>query len=647
LALAAMFLAPALRADSVPDWFRELAKAPLPSYSPETNAVVLLDQETVTVKDANDITVTHRWAAKILRPDGRGLGIVGVPFGKDTRVTYLKGWSIAANGQEYTMKESDSVDTGAFESFELFADDRVKAMRLPAAEPGAFVAYEFVQKSHPYVLEKRWEFQNENPVRTSRLTLALPAGWQYDDKFANMTEIKPRSTGPNQWTWELTDLPGYEPERYMPDPAAINGQIVVHFYSPVRSDQGTSSWQDIGRWYNRLNSSRQVSTPGLHARVAQLTSGKSDPVDKIRVLAEFIQNEIRYVAIAIGIGGYQAHLAGDIFTNRYGDCKDKATLLATMLKDAGIDSFLLYVNTDQGVVKPEIPSVEFDHAILAIKLPDGINTDKLYAVVDDKKAGKLLIFDPTDTKTPLGSLSPDLQGSYGLVSLPDGGELIKLPSLAPSLNRLVHVGHLELLPDGTLKGNVQEILKGHFAADGRAALSSQTTQDRTKLFEYFLAGSLSRYEITNAEIKNLDRIDQPLTLNYSFESPGYAQTVGGLLLVRPRVLGQKAWAVAEGKPRKFPVEFPDGTSSEMDTFDITMPPGVVLDELPSPVDAIYDFAEYHSHISVKDGVLHYDRTYTQKDVAIPMEKMDQFKDFMRKVGGDERSTAVLKRVAGQ
>jgi len=72
-----------------------------------------------------------------------------------------------------------------------------------------------------------------------------------------------------------------------------------------------------------------------------------------------------------------------------------------------------------------------------------------------------------------------------------------------------------------------------------------------------------------------------------------------------------------------------------------------LDELPAAVDAVYDFAEYHSHISVKDGVLHYDRTYTQKDLAIPIEKMDQLKNFMRQIGGDERNTAVLKRVTAQ
>jgi hypothetical protein len=643
----AVSFVPALRADSVPDWFRELAKVPLPAYPPEANAVIVLDENTVTVKDANDITYTRRWVAKILRPGGRELGIQRVSFDKDTHIAYLKGWSIGANGQEYTVKEKDTVETSDFESFELFADDRVKIMHLPAAEPGAYLAIEYVQKGRPYVLEAGASFQGENPVRTSRLTIALPAGWEYLYHFANIPEKKPQSTGPNQWTWEFTDVPGYEEEHYMPDPQAINGQIVVHFYPPGRSDQRITSWDEIGAWKDKLNASQRMSTSAIRTRVAQLTSGKSDPVDRIRALAAYVQSEIRYVAVEVGIGGLQAHLAGDIFSNRYGDCKDKATLLATMLMDAGIDSYLVSVNTSRGVMMPDMPSMASNHVILAIKLPDGTNTDTLYAIVDDKKAGKLLIFDPTDQNTPLGWLRPNLQASYGLISLPGGGELVKLPLLAPSLNRLLRVGQLELLPDGTLNGDIQELRTGYFATSERETLLSQTGQDRAKVFEQFLANSLSRYEITHAVVKDLDQTDKPLTMSYSFESPGYARNIGGLVLVRPRVLGQKAWAIAEGKPRKFPVEFHEGTASESDIFDIKLPPGSELDELPSATDAVYDFAEYHSQVSVKDGVLHYQRTYTIKDVMVPLEKMNQFKTFMRQIGGDERNTAVLKRVTAQ
>jgi hypothetical protein len=179
----------------------------------------------------------------------------------------------------------------------------------------------------------------------------------------------------------------------------------------------------------------------------------------------------------------------------------------------------------------------------------------------------------------------------------------------------------------------------------REELLEKTGQDRSKVFESFLANTLSRYAMTHAAVKDLDNRDKPLTVEYSFESPGYGRSLGGLLLVRPRVLGQKASPVAEGKPRKFPVEFHEGSASESDIFDIKLPPGSELDELPAATDAVYDFAEYHSHIEMKDGMLHYERTYTIKDVLVPLEKMDGFKKLMRQISGDEQATAVFRRNA--
>src|SRR5262249_7758027 len=69
-----------------------------------------------------------------------------------------------------------------------------------------------------------------------------------------------------------------------------------------------------------------------------------------QVLASFVQKDVRYVAIEIGIGGYQAHLAGDIFRALYGDCKDKATLLSRMLQEVGLRSDFVLIPTERGTV---------------------------------------------------------------------------------------------------------------------------------------------------------------------------------------------------------------------------------------------------------------------------------------------------------
>ena len=150
--------------------------------------------------------------------------------------------------------------------------------------------------------------------------------------------------------------------------------------------------------------------------MTELTAGAPTQLDKIKALATFVQRDIRYVAIEIGIGGYQPHTAQEIFADRYGDCKDKATLLSTMLREIGVESYYVLINTARGVAMPEVPSaLSFNHAILAVRLPADISNPTLYSVSEHVGLGRLLFFDPTHPLTPLGYLPPTLQAKYGLL----------------------------------------------------------------------------------------------------------------------------------------------------------------------------------------------------------------------------------------
>ena len=90
---------------------------------------------------------------------------------------------------------------------------------------------------------------------------------------------------------------------------------------------------------------RRDSTPEIKQKVAELTASTPSSIGKIRALANFVQDDVRYVAIELGIGGYQPHPASEVFSHRYGDCKDKATLLSTMLKEIGVESYYVIINT--------------------------------------------------------------------------------------------------------------------------------------------------------------------------------------------------------------------------------------------------------------------------------------------------------------
>ena len=115
--------------------------------------------------------------------------------------------------------------------------------------------------------------------------------------------------------------------------------------------------------------------------------------------------------------------------------------------------------------------------------------------------------------------------------------------------------------------------------------------------------------------------------------------------MRPRVIGVDARALLETKePRQFPVIL-EGPERDTDNFEITLPVGYEVDDLPPPVDLDYSFASYHSKSEVAGNVLKYSRTFEIKELSVPISKMEDLKKFYRMIAGDERNTAVLKPVA--
>jgi len=143
-----------------------------------------------------------------------------------------------------------------------------------------------------------------------------------------------------------------------------------------------------------------------------------------------------------------------------------------------------------------------------------------------------------------------------------------------------------------LNGEVRELRWGGPAALSRRQFVGSAPADRAKIFEKFLGTFLSNFALTGASLGNLDKYDQTLTLDYKFQVAGYAKTAGDLLIVRPRVLGENGSSILTGKPRKYPIEFGEATL-QTDNFDIALPAGYVVDELPPAVRAVCDLQAEH------------------------------------------------------
>ncbi|MBV9342035.1 MAG: DUF3857 and transglutaminase domain-containing protein, partial [Acidobacteria bacterium] len=469
LIASALFESAQLGAATTPEWVREASLKPLGSYPAETKAVVLLSQTDYTVTGDGEYVEHSRRMARILRPEGRAWGDLLVDLRQGEKLNSIHAWTVDRYGREYEFKQKDFTER-SLSSDELYSDIRFLNAQATSTDPGSLVAFEFEVRRRAYVNEINRFFQEVNPVRELRITLTLPQGWGFRDSWPEGYRMTAKQSAPNRWEWTAHDLEGLRDEPAMPDKSVLLGRLTIAYFTAKDGVASSGSWNALGQWYNQLTAGRRDPTPEIIREVERLAPPPADFGTKLEALTRFVQTQVRYVGIEIGIGGYQPHLAREVFYHRYGDCKDKATLLSSMFKVAGLESDYVLIDSDRGFVNPAVPSLWFDHVIVAIEIPDGVKAD-LYAAVVNSQAGKrYIIFDPTDEYTPVGSLRPELQNSQALLVRADGGELIRTPLVAPERNRIVRSGHFVLTADGRLTGEVSENRSGDLASRERRNL---------------------------------------------------------------------------------------------------------------------------------------------------------------------------------
>ena len=622
-----------------PDWLQEASREPIAKDPADAPAVMLRNEQMTTVKNNGEVTTVYRCAYRIVAPEGQRYGVVRIYFDSQTRINSIKGWSIPKTGGAYEVTEKAAIDTILFTG-NLYEDARQKILRIPAADPGAVIGYEYEQRRRPSIFEDQWLFQQEIPVRQARFELRLPAAWEYRELWANHSSVPAQSRGVNQVAWELNDIPAVRKEPAMPAWQASSGRLLLKYFAP--NGGSLRSWVDVGQWYSELVSDRRQVTAEMRQKVMDVTSVAPSPIGKIRALAAFVQQEVRYVAIEIGIGGYQPHMAQEIFENRYGDCKDKATLLSAMLGEIGVESYYVLINTRRGVVMRQFPSpLAFNHAILAIRIPEAL-TNGLYSSIKYPQMGSLVLFDPTDPHVPLGFLPAELQANYGLLVGNTGGELMELPLLPFHLNSLNRTATLPLKASGELIGEVQEIRTGGPAFDFRAAWLNSSESDRRKALQTLFGRQAGGVELSNISARDLDREGADPVLAYSFRLIRAATTAADLLLLRRRMFTEWGDDLMESSERKQPVEFPTATL-QVESVQIALPDGYTVDELPPPVQADIGIASYSSRMELDGRRLQCSRRLEIRDVLVNTEQLAELKRFYRQIAAAEKASAVLKK----
>jgi uncharacterized protein DUF3857/transglutaminase superfamily protein len=640
--LAAVVPHAALAANALPDWIIQAAATKLQPYPSNTGAVVLLDDRLVTVAPDGRATERERRVLKILRPRGREYAEIVAGYSKDEKLDFFHAWSIGPDGHQYTVKDQEVHDEALGQWGILYDDLRARTVTPPGADPGGIVAYEVERHVATYGAEEQtWDFQRDLPGVRSILEVDLPASWNQYAAWLHHAPVSASEVAPNHWRWELNDIPAIDltDVPMAPSPYALAARMVVH-YSATALPTGDQRWTEIGNWYDTLASSRTEAPQEIAAKSREVANA-ADFKTRIQGIAGFMQREIRYVGIEIGIGGLQPHPAADVFKYRYGDCKDKATLLIAMLNAVGVRATWVLVDTHRGFIDPALPSIEGNHAIAAIEMPAGYSDPELRSVVTARTGKHYLIFDPTDTYTPIGLLGFHLQGSYGILVAGNDSQVIQLPILPPDADTLDRTASFALNADGTLKGTVTETRSGEAARRYRRLYNEEGEKQQHEEIERRLQRDFSSFTVEANDAKNAREMSKSVVLQYSLTANGYGQTTGDLLLIRPRVLGRNAQPYND-KPRTYPIDLGE-TGTWRDSIDVALPADYMVDDMPAPVDLDVGFASYKSDVKANGNVLHYSREYVVRELDLAPEKSADVSKLMGVINADENSSAVLKK----
>lgn len=649
LLFAAALLAPAARAavvgDDAPAWLRQAATASAPTYDKKVKAVVLSKDVNAVVSADGRITTTTNYAVRILSREGRSEAKAVEHYVTESgKVRELRAWLIRPNGDVKSYGKDQTLDV-ADDQDSVYDEFRARIISASddVYDPGTVFGYQAVVEDRTVIPQDFFYFQDDLPALSSRYSVTLPAGWRASGVVFNYTKTEPTTSG-TTYTWEMRNLAPVVDEPNSPAMDALVPRLAVSFFPPAGSSpfRAFETWGDVARFLTEIEDPQADINDAVAGKARELTADAKTELEKIQAIGRYVQN-VRYISVQTNIakgGGYRPHLATEVFAKSYGDCKDKANLMRSMLKAVKIDSYLVSIFAgDPAYVRAEWPSpVQFDHCIIAIKVSD---ETKAATVVKHPSLGRLLIFDATSQYTPVGDLPESEQDSLALIDAKESTELLRMPVTPPDANRLERTTEVSLQRDGSIAATVRERRFGQSAATARGIFKNLSRGDFEGVIQLW-AGS----EATGAKFTRIEPADEHaegrFSLDVDFTAPAYAQSMQDRLLVfKPSVVTHSNTGWLADPNRKQPVVLK--AHALVETVRFKLPAGFDVDEMPDAVKISSEFGDYTASYEVKDGLLVYTRSLVQRASVIPVEKYKDVRNFFGQVRASEDAPVVLAR----
>lgn len=539
-------------------------------YPDASGIYLLLDEDIRLTEDNRSISEAH-YVIKILNDRGKEkFGEISLGYDatyEKLELEYAR--TIKPDGTVVTVGDKNIRDVSVYLNFPLYSNARARIISMPEVAPGAVIEYKV--KITCSQLPNKKDFNTaywlaiDEPILMQKCRIIVPKGKDLKYKIINGEyntlgfDLVPKLREEKLekiYTLELSNIPQIMPEAGMPPLSRINPYILFSTFS---------SWQDIYQWWKGLYKDKVVPDEDIKAKARALVKDKKSEADKIRAIYNFCAQEIRYVAVEYGDAGYEPHKALEIFRNKYGDCKDKAILLISMLSAVGIDAYPVLISTSDSLdVQEDMPSLVFDHAIAAVRM----------------EGQKTVFLDATGTTVPFGDLPIGDQDRLVLVFFKDKYTLMRTPLFEPEHNRMSTLMKIKILPDESIEARREVSTHGLYEQAQRFWLKftmpTVIEEDLKTKARLIAPGAVLKAH----EIRNVGDSDQPIFLAYSFSAPQYLKKAG-----RTRILDQFGGldtSVIFKESRAYPIELMVQEVQE-ETIEVELPAHLAVKYLPKPV----------------------------------------------------------------
>lgn len=542
------------------------------------------------------------------------------------RWTKLKNVSItvssAGGNVLYQRNKNDLTKTCGVSGYDLYSDVCHYYAELKAPAYPFTIEYSYETQSQSLFELRGASLQQEIPVDLAEVRLEvdsdLPLRWKVTQ--TNLRPTVKHDGNKIEYLWSAVNLEGLDDIEYVPtgynEPTRLILRVDKFKLEDYSFDGG--DWSSVGKFYSDLAADRYFPIQNLPP-----TLEIDQQYASLRTIYEDLIGSTRYVAIQIGIGGWQPYSAELTQSRGFGDCKDLTTLLISRLRQTGIDAYPALLNTRSNqITDPDFPSLAFDHVIAAAM----IGTDTIW-------------LDPTCDLCPLYEIPYTDEDIDVLLMTDQGSRLTHIPKQSPEKNLETRKTLIKIGSDRSVTFETTIQIIGEYATRLRYRISRLTT-DETKLFYRDLfADSKRKFGITSYNIENLEEINQPLIIKLTGRRSRRADKIKDQIYCQPMFLDQPgSYENTSMKNRTLPINmyYPDRLEHQI---TIQWDPNLNISSVASPPDihliSSFGSLSFVTEADSLDVTIKYEKEYN--DYQIETDELDEFREFQM----------TLKRIAKQ